>query len=68
LGKPARNDRQIVAGAAQKRLEKMRTYRVANHPYPKPDYPAPVEGLLFLQSVAYEARRKGQRFDKLSLD
>ena len=36
-------------------------------PIPNPVRPERVEGLLFLQSVAREARRKERCFDKLSI-
>jgi hypothetical protein len=39
--------------------------RDLNHLNPNPDRPELVEGLLFLQAVARNARRKGQSFDKL---
>jgi hypothetical protein len=39
--------------------------RNVNHPFPNPDFPEPVEGLLFLQAVAREARSKGRPFDRL---
>jgi hypothetical protein len=39
-----------------------------NNPDPIPVHPETVEGSFFVLAAAREARRKGQCFDKLSMD